>query len=100
MTQIGNFEIKLPPEQAWEEFATEMRRIEAGLSPDKEIGIVANGADRAIHVADIRWTGQLIVFSGTDSDGHDATLIQHHTQLSVQVIAVDKLQARAKRIGF
>lgn len=42
----------------------------------------------------------MFVFSGFDNFGRTARLIQHFTQVNVQMVAVDKLNETASRIGF
>lgn len=42
----------------------------------------------------------MVVFDGVDGEGRQALIIQHYTQVRVPMIAVNKLQAEAKSIGF
>lgn len=92
--------IKPIPEYAFDALIAEIRKFQSRLSDDMEVGIVANGAGLTIHVGEIRYSGQMIVFDGVDGEGHEARLIQHYTQANVQMISVKKLQAEARRIGF
>lgn len=98
--RIPNIEIKSVPEYAFEALTKEIKRFQKGLSADMEVGIAANGAGLTIHVESVRMSGQMVVFDGVDGEGRQARLIQHYTQVSVQMIAVNKLQAEARRIGF
>lgn len=93
-------EIKSIPEYAFDALVKEMRRFQDRLNDDVEVGIVANGAGLVIHVNSLRFSSQMIVFDGTDGEGRDARLIQHYTQVNVQMIAVPKLEDEPRRIGF
>ena len=90
-------EMKSIPEHAFDALVEEMRRFQNKLQDDVEVGIVANGAGLVIHVNSLRFSSQMIVF---DSEGRDARLIQHYTQVNVQMIAVPKLEEEPRRIGF
>lgn len=92
--------IKSIPESAFEALVEEMRHFQNALADDRELGIVANGAGLTLHVEQLRYSGQMIVFDGVDSEGRVASLIQHYTQVNVQMVAVEKLKAEANRIGF
>ena len=93
-------EIKSIPEYAFEALVAEIRRFQDGLSDEMEVGIVANGAGLTIHVESLSFSGQMIVFTGVDSEAREARLIQHYTQANVQMIAVRKLAEEPRRIGF
>lgn len=92
--------IKAVPELAYESLVKEIKRFQDRLPSDMEVGIVANGAGLTVHVDTVRFSGQMIVFDGEDSEGRMARLIQHYTQANVQMVAVKKLKAEARRIGF
>jgi hypothetical protein len=85
---------------AFEALSKEVATFQDSLSPDSEVGISVNGADNVIHVSAIRRSGQMVVFEGVDSHGRAARLIQHYSQVNVQMIAVDAVKAQAQRIGF
>lgn len=93
-------EIKSIPEYAYEALVREIERFQEALSDEMEVGIVANGAGLTIHVESLRFSGQMIVFSGVNSEGLQARLIQHYTQANVQMVAVKKLADEPRRIGF
>ncbi|MGZ2411602.1 hypothetical protein ACUXST_000999 [Sphingomonas sp. F9_3S_D5_B_2] len=95
-----DFQIKSIPESAFEDLVEEIRKFQDSLSKETELGVVANGGERTIHVESFRMAGQMVVFEGVDGEGRAARIIQHYTQVSVQMIAVNKLQSEAKRIGF
>ena len=103
MVNVPNFDVpklKSVPEHSYDALVTEMERFQRSLGTEEEMGIVANGAGLVIHVDAVRYSGQMIVFSGVDANGNEARLVQHHTQTNVQMIAVGKLQEEARRIGF
>lgn len=92
--------MKSIPEQSFEDLVEEIHRFQSRLSDEMELGIVANGAGLTIHVDRLQRSGQMIIFSGTVSDGYEARLIQHYTQINVQMVAVPKLDESPRRIGF
>lgn len=100
LPRIPNIEIKSVPEYAFEALTKEIKRFQKGLSDEMEVGIIANGAGAPIHVESVRMSGQMVVFDGVDGEGRQARIIQHYTQVSVQMIAVNKLAEEARRIGF
>lgn len=93
-------EIKSPSEYAFDALLGQMKRFQARLSDEKELGIVANGAGLLIHVSAVRVSGQMITFDGVDGNGSESVLIQHFTQVNVQMVAVPKLQDEPRRVGF
>lgn len=92
--------VETPQVYAFEHLQKEVSKFQDELPDDCEVGISVNGADNVIHVHEIRRTGQMFVFSGFDNFGRTARLIQHFTQVNVQMVAVDKLNETASRIGF
>ena len=92
--------MKSIPEHSYDALMQEVKRFQRTLGDDKEMGIVANGGGLIIHVDAVRYSGQMIVFSGVDSNGNDARLVQHYTQTNVQMISVSKLEDQPRRIGF
>jgi hypothetical protein len=97
---LGDIELKSPGEYALEELFEQIKGFQDQLGPDMEIGINAAGGTRTIHVHDVQTDGILVVFSGVDNEDRQTRLIQHHTQINVQVVAVKKRDAHARRIGF
>lgn len=85
---------------AFQSLVKEVEGFERGLSSDREVGISVSGTENVIHIRAIRHSGQMIVFEGIDTQGRDACLIQHYTQVHVQMVAADKIGEEAKRIGF
>lgn len=92
--------IKPIHEYAFDALSREVEKFQRTLSMDHELGISVFGADNVIHVSGIRHAGQMVVFEGRDNQGRVARLIQHYTQVNLQMIAVDKLNEQANRIGF
>lgn len=93
-------EIKAVHAYAFDALSKEVDLFQRTLTPDSELGISVFGADNIIHVRAIRQSGQMVVFEGVDNQGRVARLIQHYTQVNLQMIAVDKIEDQAKRIGF
>lgn len=89
-----------PPELAYNALVERVSSIQTSLDDKQEIGVVANGAGLLIHVEKVERDGQLIVFSGEDPNGQRSWLVQHYTQLNVQIVAVPKTKPAARRIGF
>ena len=49
----------------------------------------------------LKASGDLLVMDGTDEEGRDVRLVEHHTQLSVYMIALPKQQEVSRRLfGF
>jgi hypothetical protein len=93
-------EIKSIPEMSFDSLAKEIDRFQMLLPADMEVGIFANGAGLPLHVETVRMSGQMVVFDGVDGEGRQARIIQHYTQVGVQMVGVNKLEAKARRIGF
>lgn len=93
-------EIKSIPEMSFDSLAKEIKRFQDALPNDMEVGIFANSVGLPLHVESVRKSGQMVVFDGVDGEGRQARIIQHYTQVSVQMVAVKKLEAEARRIGF
>lgn len=98
--KLGLEHMKSIPEMSFDALSREMKRFQEGLSDEMEVGIFANGAGLPLHVENVRMSGQMVIFHGVDGEGRQARIIQHYTQVSVQMVAVKKLQAEARRIGF
>ena len=96
----GDMKIKSPGEYAYEELMTHIKEFQDTLAADVETGIDAAGGTGTIHVDGVGTDGLLIVFVGVDDQGRPTRLIQHHSQINVQVVAVKKLDPNARRIGF
>lgn len=67
-----------------------------------ELGVqVVGGSAPPFHLRDIRYSNpDILIFIGKDVDGKIVQLMQHHTQMSVMLVAVPKLDEAPYRIGF
>jgi hypothetical protein len=77
--------------------------FEAKLSLDEEIGgrFITAPRDGTLHIWDISyWNPDMLIFHGTDPDGRPTELMQHYSQLSMQLCAVPKQNEKPVRIGF
>lgn len=92
--------MKSLPEFTYDSLVDEMAHFQNDLGPDEEFGIFPGGGQTIIHTTSVRLSGQLIVFKGTDANGNSARLVQHHSQIAVQMVAVPKLGDQPQRIGF
>jgi hypothetical protein len=93
-------EVKSIPVKSFKSLVDELKRFQKGLSGEDEVGIFANGAGLPLHVETVRSSGQMVVFSGVDSSARRACIIQHYTQVSIQIVALKKLEPEPRRIGF
>lgn len=87
-------------ESAFHSLLDRIKAVQDQLDPDHEIGIVANGAGLVVHVESILRDGQIFVFTGSEVNGNRSFLIQHYSQLNMQIISVEKIDKIARRIGF
>lgn len=72
------------------------------LNEEYELGVqVIGGSAPPFHLRDIRYSNpDILIFIGKDADGKIVQLMQHHTQMSVAIVAVPKLDEAPYRIGF
>lgn len=72
------------------------------LTDDFELGLlVTGGSAPAFHLRNISYSNpDIMVFTGKDADGNLVQLMQHHSQMSVVLMAMPKLEEKAYRIGF
>lgn len=72
------------------------------LPDDMELGVqVLGGSAPPFHLRAISFSNpDILVFIGKDADGNVLQLMQHHSQMSVMIIAMQKLEEVAYRIGF
>ncbi|MDH7641151.1 hypothetical protein [Sphingomonas oryzagri] len=109
MFKVPSFELPAPldmsnfkslPEWAFEAIKEEIEQFQAGLGADHDIGIIVSGAQSAIHASRVRLADQMIVFEGVDEENRIARVIAHYTQVNFRLVAVPKIEANARRIGF
>jgi len=63
--------------------------------------LVSFGSEVTFHIEDVGyWGPDMIIFHGVMSDGKRVQLMQHVSQLSVLLVAADKIHEKARRIGF
>lgn len=72
------------------------------LSAEDELGVhVIGGSAPAFHLRAISYSNpDILIFIGKDVDGNIVQLMQHHSQMSVMVVSLPKLDEKAFRIGF
>ena len=107
--RLVNFRPTMPPlstnpaKWMFERLIESIVEFEKRLDQTQEIGarLVNFGEREAIHINDVGYHGpHLVVFYGTNLDGHPVELLQHVTQVSVLLVAVPKEHERPRRIGF
>ncbi|MDR1978561.1 MAG: DUF6173 family protein [Synergistaceae bacterium] len=90
-------------EWAYERLASLFKDFEDDLDDEHEIGLqlVSFGNANVYHISDIGyWGPDIIIFHCRTQEGHAADLIQHVSQLNVLLLALPKLEEKARRIGF
>lgn len=92
--------MKSIPEYAFDDLNEEILSFQKSIADDMEVGVVASGGVAVIHIERFFINGQILVFDGVDPEGRKARLVQHYTQVNVQLIAVPKLRHEPRRIGF
>ena len=92
-----------PAKWMHERIVRSINDFEADLDQDDEVGarLVNFGVDVTIHIHDVGyWGPDIIIFHGMNQDRKRVQLLQHISQLSVLLIAVDKIEKQARRIGY
>lgn len=92
-----------PAEWMHERLVKSINEFEEGLDQEHEVGarLVSFGAELTFHIEDVGfWGPDIIRFYGIDSNNKQVQLLQHITQLSVLLVAVNKTQEEPRRIGF
>lgn len=92
-----------PAAWTYERLGEYIKDFESKLDTDHEIGarLVSFGQSVTFHIQNVGYYGpDIISFDGIDSNGLKVQLIQHMSQLSVLLIAMDRLEDKPKRIGF
>lgn len=90
---------------AWmhERLVKSINDFEEGLDNDHEVGarLVSFGTELTFSIEDVSyWGPDMIIFYGFNSSNKSVQLLQHLSQLSVLLVAVDKIQKEPRRIGF
>ncbi len=92
-----------PAKWMHERIVSSINDFEKNLDQEYEVGarLVTFGADFTFYIEDVGyWGPDIIIFYGVDKNNKKVELLQHITQLSVLLIAVDKMQEQPRRIGF
>ena len=95
--------IRNPAKWTHERLVKSIIKFEEKLSDGEEIGLrlVNFGGDEIIHIDDVGyWGPDIVIFYGTNREGHAVELLQHVTQVSVLLVAVQKEKDQPRRIGF
>jgi hypothetical protein len=94
---------KSPAQWAYERLGKMVKRFEAELDAEHEIGVglVSFGTATEFHIEYIGyWGPDIITFDGLNAKGERVQLIQNVSQLSLLLVAMKKLGDQARRIGF
>ncbi|MEM7641286.1 MAG: DUF6173 family protein [Pseudomonadota bacterium] len=95
---------KSDAEWAYQRVIFYLKAFEEGLDDDQEAAMgFTGGAGGVLHIQGIGFHApDIVTFTGIDSQGHRAQLIQHVSQLNVLLRAVPRPQDRPEpqRIGF
>lgn len=86
-----------------ERLVLQIVEFERSLDLDHEVGLhlVQAGTMTVIHVERVGFHGpDMIIFEGRDSDGNRVRILQHVSQVSVELKALPKLSETPIRIGF
>lgn len=92
-----------PAEWTYDRLGNYIKDFEEKLDDEHEIGarLVSFGGVVTFHIQNVGyWGPDIISFYGKNDKGEDVQLIQHISQLSVLLVAMQKLEAKPKRIGF
>ena len=92
-----------PAKWMHERIVSSINDFEKQLDSDHEVGarLVSFGSDVTFHIEDVGyWGPDMIIFHGVSTDGKRVQLLQHVSQLSVLLVAADKVHEQARRIGF
>jgi hypothetical protein len=92
-----------PAEWMYNRLVEYIKNFENKLDYEHEVGarLVSFGQSITFHISNIGYYGpDIISFYGTDEKGQAVQLIQHTSQLSVLLIAVEKKTDKPLRIGF
>ena len=90
---------------AWmhERIVRQIMEFEKNLGPDHEVGgrFVQGPNNETLHIANVAsWGPDMIMFLGEWPDGRKFELIQHYSQVSLLLVAMNKLSDAPRRIGF
>ncbi len=81
----------------------QVMEFEKNLGPDHEVGgrFVEGPSGEPLHLSNVAsWGPDMILFMGEFPDGRKWELVQHYSQVSMLLVAVRKINAEPRRIGF
>lgn len=94
---------KNPAKWMRERIVQSIADFEEELDHEHEVGarLVSFGAELTFHIVDVGyWGPDMITFAGIDANKNAVQLLQHYSQLSVLLMAVEKTQTEPRRIGI
>jgi hypothetical protein len=80
----------------------QIAEFEASLNAEEEVGgrLVSAAGEPPFHIEEVSyWGPDMLIFKGR-RDGRPVMLVQHYTQLSVLLTAMQKQHDEPRRIGF
>ncbi|WP_319796562.1 hypothetical protein [Nitrobacter sp.] len=84
-----------------ERLKAQLKIFQRKISDDAEVGIMVAGNAGTFHLRQISVSNpDMLIFDGIDQDGRTMQLFQHHSQLSVMLVEVPKIEDQPYRIGF
>jgi hypothetical protein len=91
-----------PAEYMYERMLQMIEAHQDRLPEDYELGVqVIGGGAPPFHLRQISYSNpDILIFLGKDSDGNIVQLMQHHTQMSVVLLSMPKLEEKPYRVGF
>ncbi len=81
----------------------QIMEFEKNLGPEHEVGgrFVEGPSGEPLHLSNVAsWGPDMILFIGEFPDGRKWELMQHYSQVSMLLVAVQKMQKEPRRIGF
>ncbi len=92
-----------PAEWMRERLLKQIKDFEGQLNSEEEVGVslAMSTSSHAFHIERVGyWGPDMIILSGTNTDGKPVQLLQHYTQVSVLLTALPRIHEPARRIGF
>ena len=95
----------IPAKWMYERVVKSINEFEQDLDFDHEVGarLVSFGSEVTFNIVDVGyWGPDMIIFHGISPEGKNLQLLQHMSQLSVLLVAAEKVDndKKARRIGF
>lgn len=92
-----------PAEHAFGSIKKQITQFEQSLAASEAVGVMlaSFGQSTLLNVHTVSLSGQFICMDGANSDGHQARLVQHFTQVSLLLVKVQLAPEKPRRpIGF